>query len=306
VLKTLLNRITGRTDRAEYAINAYVDGNASEEEALLVGKLSQANPELAKDLSTQQALRELLSCVGTPEAPRSFAITPEMVEAAEGNESSVSRLFELFAPNQKLAWAPAVLAGIAALAVAVLTVGDLAGVVEQSGSRSSSDDTAAVFDDGEFAAFESGGATLAAGAAAPESDSLAAEAPATADMEMSQRAPVESAELAPAPMATTGLPKAEVDADQFETEEAPTSSEQLLPYDPVIPGAPAIGGAVERSTTESGFGEEAEIAVIADTALPDNGDSDGLTLPVRQLQLALAVVAALLVAGWLRLRATRS
>jgi len=306
VLKTLLNRITGRTDRAEYAINAYVDGNASEEEALLVEKLTLANPELAKDLSTQQALRDLLGRVESPEAPRSFAITPEMIETAEGNESSVSRLFELFAPNQKLAWAPAVLAGIAALAVAVLTVGDLAGVVEQSGSRSSSDDTAAVFDDGDFAAFESDGATLAAGAAAPESDSLAAEAPTTADMEMSQRAPVESAELAPAPMATPASAKADADANQIDTEEAPLAPEHLLPYDPAKPGDPAIGGAADTSTTESGIGDGAEIAVIAETAPSDDGDSDGLTLPVRQLQLALAVVAALLVAGWLRLRATRS
>lgn len=305
MLKSLLNRTIGRTDRAEYAINAYVDGNASEEEALFVSELVKSDPELAKDLSTQQALRELLGRIETPEATRSFAITPEMVQTAESKESSLGKLFDQFAPNQKLAWAPAVLAGIAALAVAVLTVGDLAGLVEQSGSRSSSDEVA-VFADVDDSSIELDGSTFAAGAAVPASEGLAAEAPTTSEMDLAQRAPADSAELAPAPMATPELAKAEVDGDQIQTEEAHVAPEQLLPYDPAASGSPAVGGAVDNSTTESNVVHEGEIAAISESALPDDGDSDGMPLPVRQLQLALAIITALLAAGWLRLRSTRS
>ena len=134
VLK-VLNRLIGRTDRREIgidAVNAYVEGNASPDEMNLIEQMMRENPALEKDLTTQRSLLDVLDRVDNIEAPRSFAVTPEMVAAAERSESRLSRLAELFAPQRKLASAPAVIAGIAALGVALLTIGDITGVVDQN------------------------------------------------------------------------------------------------------------------------------------------------------------------------------
>lgn len=137
MLRQLLNRLFGRTDSSIDAINAYVEGNASTNEIKLVEQMMRSNPMLEKDLATQKALLSVLGKIDKVEAPRSFAVTPEMVAAAESSESGIFKLAELFAPQRKLAMAPAILAGFAALAVALLTIGDIAGVVEQSGESDS-------------------------------------------------------------------------------------------------------------------------------------------------------------------------
>ncbi len=143
MVRRLINRLFGRAGPSTDAINAYVGGNASDEEVKLVEQLMRNDPALEKDLATQKALVEVLGRVGSVQAPRSFAVTPEMVAAAEASESGISKLAELFAPQRKLALAPMVLAGFAALTVALLTIGDITGVVEQSG-RSESFSTAGV------------------------------------------------------------------------------------------------------------------------------------------------------------------
>lgn len=135
MVRRILNRLIGRTDSHVDAVNAYVEGNASADETRLVEQMMHENPALENDLATQQSLLAVLGRVEKIEAPRAFAVTPEMVIAAEGSESFISKLAELFAPQRKLAMAPAVLAGLAALTVALLTIGDIAGVVEQSSSR---------------------------------------------------------------------------------------------------------------------------------------------------------------------------
>ena len=133
----VLNRLIGRTDHREFgvdAVNAYVEWNASPDEIKLIEEMMRENPALEKDLATQRSLIEVLGRVDNVEAPRSFAVTPEMVAAAERSESKLSRIAELFAPQRKLALAPAVIAGIAALGVALLTLGDITGVVDQNRS----------------------------------------------------------------------------------------------------------------------------------------------------------------------------
>ncbi|MCH8230053.1 MAG: hypothetical protein IIA53_06965, partial [Chloroflexi bacterium] len=143
MVRRLINRLFGRAGPSTDAINAYVGGNASDGELKLVEQMMRDDPALEKDLATQRALLEVLGRLGAVKAPRSFAITPEMVAAAEASESRISRLAELFAPQRKLALAPMVLAGFAALTVALLTIGDITGVVEQSG-RSESFSTAMI------------------------------------------------------------------------------------------------------------------------------------------------------------------
>ena len=159
MIRKFLNRLFGRTDPVTYAINAYIEGNAPADEMKLVEQMMRDQPALEKDLATQQALLGVLGRIGGIEAHRSFAITPEMVAAAESSRSAVSKLAELFAPQRKLALAPMVVAGFAALAVALLTIGDITGVVEQSGIDDDSFSISAIAAE-SAAAPEAGGAEL--------------------------------------------------------------------------------------------------------------------------------------------------
>ena len=137
MINRLVNKLLGRAGPPTDAVSAFVDGNASADEVKLVEQMMRDDPALEKDLATQKAMLEVLGRLGKVQAHRSFAITPEMVAAAEASDSRLSRLAELFAPQRKLALAPVILAGFAALTVALLTLGDITGVVEQSGERES-------------------------------------------------------------------------------------------------------------------------------------------------------------------------
>ena len=126
--------LVGRKDLSIDAINAFVEGKASPDEIQLVENLIRDNTSLERDLYTQKALRSLFGRIEKIEAPRSFAVTPEMVAAAEGHDSLLSRVAELFATQRRLALAPAVIGVIAAAGVALLTIGDVTGIVDQSSS----------------------------------------------------------------------------------------------------------------------------------------------------------------------------
>ena len=137
MINRLVNKLLGRAGPPTDAVSAFVDGNASADEVKLVEQMMRDDPALKKVLATQKAMLEVLGRLGKVQAHRSFAITPEMVAAAEASDSRLSRLAELFAPQRKLALAPVILAGFAALTVALLTLGDITAVVEQSGERES-------------------------------------------------------------------------------------------------------------------------------------------------------------------------
>jgi hypothetical protein len=370
VIFRVLNRLIGRKDQSDIrddAVNAYVDGNASNDELKIVEEMMRENPSLENDLSTQQALRSVLSRVGNVEAPRSFAITPEMVAAAEGSESGLRRFAELFAPQRKLALAPAIIAGIAALSVALLTIGDISGVVEQSEARRDE-----AFSTGAMAESSDGGASVgstgnpgnpgAAGAPGEpgnpglevtvvvtekgdtvitDTDSASSPAATSAPMTAAGGAAPEpvAADSAEAPVAEAGeaaddpesassgygtLSDAEPPSLAAEAPLAGTADEsgattEMAAQDDSAAGVEeeiALAKSSERSGSDSddagisgdGSAElstENELAYSQSDAPQSSTTKDGISLPLWQLQVALAALALAAIGAWAGLRRAR-
>jgi hypothetical protein len=340
VVLRVLNRLIGRTDSsADGAVNAYVEGSASQSEINLVEQMMRENPALEKDLSTQKSLLSVLGRIDRIEVPRSFAVTPEMVAAAEGSESSITRFIDMFAPQRKLAMAPAVIAVIAALSVALLTIGDIAGVVEQSNDRindsastaasaelgyaADSDDLSVITESGSAPQIEmatepetaAGGGveepkTLAAGGAAastaaPAATAAQAEAPVTSD------APPSTSALAPAPETAAGGDSAEnvepvekkgdtvvtLESDGATTARSGSGSSEdaAPPVDSLemaastdLDGSPLLGGTAD-----------------AELAAQNTSLDDGISLPLWQIQIALAALALAAIGAWAGIRRAR-
>ena len=315
----VINRLKGRTDLNDDAVNAYVDGNASSEQLDAVRELIKSDPALEKDLSTQQALRSVLGRIDRIDAPRSFAVTPEMIAAAERSESGITRFAELFGPQRKLALAPAIVAGVAALSVALLTIGDIAGLIEQSRAGSDDSATAASISTESAVAeaelmFDAGGATGGAPGTASGDASTS----------LDDEAAVAESGRAVAPAATSAMPepssKTAGDTSDIQSEAAPEMEMTMDSEPPSLAAggsSPQLesdaddsaaitmeleevasdGAAMDIDVTETEPATEA--AVIAEST------EDELTLPLRQLQLALAAVAVLSVLAWAGLRRVR-
>ena len=199
MVRNFLNRLVGRKDLSIDAVNAFVEGKASPDEIQLVENLMRDNTSLERDLYTQKALRSLLGRIEKIESSRSFSVTPEMVAAAEAHDSLLSRVTELFATQRRLALAPAVIGVIATVGVALLTIGDVTGIVDQSSSiPGDSFSTAAIL---ESAADGSVSSTGLAGAA-----SNPANADSSADMIITEKG--SSAAAATAAPAANSAPAA--------------------------------------------------------------------------------------------------
>jgi hypothetical protein len=295
----VLNRLFGGKDQSIDAVNAYIEGNASVDETQLVEKMMREDSSLEKDLSTQTALLSVLGRIDQLEAPRSFAISPEMVAAAERSESQLSRFAELFAPHRKLALTPAVIAGIATLSVALLTLGDLTGVVDQSTSNKSiSISTSAVSEsaasDGtttpslsfaqDSAAAAPRAATQAMAAAlAPEADSAddAAEGTGIAPPSLAMEAPLAGTADEPADTTLKVAPESAVEDE---------ATERLLPKSE----EPAASSAeTEQSDSDGSITIEASPDLAySEGVLPGMAiTNEGISLPLRQLQFSLAALA---------------
>lgn len=343
MVRKALNRLIGRTGSGTDAINAYVEGNASDDEIKLVEQMMRDDPALEKDLATQKSLLSVLGKIARVEAPRSFAITPEMVAAARTSESGILKLAGLFAPQRKLALAPAILAGFAALTVALLTIGDITGVVEQSG-RSESFLTADV-GVAESAAPAVGGAALSSAedsaVSAPEFEAAVEAIDAGADgspeLEKSIAAP-QAATAAPAATGAVAIEAAaetapEIESSAFgddaEMEAPPSLSAQAPPPAGDEPESSTVDEAPERTLPDSvdvmeatAIADSESLAhaspVAADDAAvpvdeteirfveqPAIGAKNGITLPLWQLQVALAALAAAVIGAWAGLRRVR-
>ncbi|MEE8045625.1 MAG: hypothetical protein V3T49_02175 [Dehalococcoidia bacterium] len=364
-----INRLFGRTDTSIDAVNAYVEGNASADDVKLVEQLMRDNPALEKDLATQKVLLDVLSKVEKVEAPRSFAITPEMVAVAARSDSAISRLAEMFGPQRKLAFAPAIVAGIAALSVALLTLGDLTGVVDQADldGRDDAATAAAVME----SATEGGSIGLAGEPGEPTTPGAPA-AGSAPELEMAvqaERGGAGSGATATAAPAATSAPaatmivqesaKSALDTDDIVTESAaesglavdePTSlaaadsvvlemagDEIEQPFGDDPPAEIGVGGSIdagEEAVITAGAGGEADVGIAAgagDGALAGalegagsgfaagagdgafegafdgvgEGAARGISLPLWQLQLALAALAIVAIGVWAGLRRIR-
>ena len=119
-MKALWRRLFGRKDDLDDATTAYIEGRASPAELDAVRQGLDESPERERDIEELRRTVALLRSVETPPAPRSFALTPDMV------------------PEQQRAWrldlsyAPAAAAAVLILAVGVLIAGDLTDLVRQS------------------------------------------------------------------------------------------------------------------------------------------------------------------------------
>ncbi|MCH8910878.1 MAG: hypothetical protein IH867_09065 [Chloroflexi bacterium] len=359
MVRRLINRLSGRAGPSTDAINAYVGGNASDDEVKLVEKMMRDDPALEKDLATQRALLEVLGRFGAVEAPRSFAITPEMVAAAEASESRISRLAELFAPQRKLALAPMVLAGFAALTVALLTIGDITGVVEQSG-RSESFSTAMIAESAPTGAagahdiivvtvvVEKATGADADGVSEPQTLRLAATAvPAAAAVQAAKAVPAPTgaaagaaAEIAPEAImealeSSTAGGDAVTETPPSLSAQAPVPEEADIapdlsagdeaaepdPSDSVDSAEPpeiddlesasraGVGGETGAGATDgAGAGALAGAADGAGAGVAQGagaGAGDGISLPLWQLQVALAALAVAAIGAWAGLRRVR-
>jgi hypothetical protein len=342
VVRKFLNRLIGRTDLSIDAVNAFVEGNASADEIQLVENLMQDNPSLERDLSTQQALLSVLGRIEKIEAPRSFAVTPEMVAAAEGQDSLLSRIAELFAPQRTLALAPAAIAVIAAVGVALLTIGDVTGVVDQSSSsRSESFSSAEIAESADGGSLSPGVAGVAGAPGSPGSSDS------SADMFTTEKASSSgAATAAPAAAVAPEFDSADDSVVGESMEEAPvaglvgpdTDSQEPEPPSLMMEASAdvqstnavdsaSIAGSLDedasiqqtqRNTGEtdtdsgvlagdgaSSIAPEAELAYAEDTAFEPASSNDGISLPLWQLQAALAALAIAAIGAWAGLRRAR-
>jgi len=317
VARRLLNRLTDRTYSSNDAVNAYVEGTASSDEIRLVKEMVRKNVALEKDLYTQQALRAVLGKIEKIEAPRSFAITPEMVAAAAGSDSWLSRLAEVFETQRKLALAPAIIAVIAALSVALLTIGDITGVVDQSDSSFSmaaiaeSDSTisgSATGSDGPTGASGAQGNPGSPGSlgsfdqsAVTTEMAAAVQAPTSADAGLGLSVPEPTGQAASAPFERTVddaggtallvIPEGNAIGELSTTKSAgpdeSIANNDLIPSD--APTSPSLG-------TEFVYGGE---------LVSSPSSNKGISLPLRQLQAGLAALAVAAIGAWVGLRRAR-
>jgi hypothetical protein len=299
--------------------------------------MMRQDPALEKDLATQQTLRTVLGRIERIEAPRSFAISPEMVAAAERSESGIYRIAEAFAPHRKLALAPAIIAGIAALSVALLTLGDIAGVVDQSEARrdESFATSAAIAESGT-----AGGGAVAT--MSPGDDSAAAVTEAELDEVVTEKA--DAAEAPPAPVGTPAPAEtvAESALASEPAEAAMTVDSESAAAGASEPEAPSLaaeapaeleiadsadtdmfiapdeelaraGGSIdslENDEATAGDGSTS-LSRTADLAYDDevvgmpSSEADGISLPLWQLQVALAALAVAAIGAWAGLRRIR-
>ena len=121
-MKALWRRLFGRKDELDDATTAYIEGRASPAEVDAVRRELDVSPEGGREIEELRQTVDLMRSVETPPAPRSFALTPDMVP----EQRTPLRL--------DLSYAPAAAAAVLVLAVGVLMAGDLADLLKQSES----------------------------------------------------------------------------------------------------------------------------------------------------------------------------
>ena len=121
-MKALWRRLFGRKDELDDATTAYIEGRASPAEVDAIRRELDESPERGREIEELRQTVDLMRSIETPPAPRSFALTPDMVP--EQRQS-----FRL-----DLSYAPAAAAAVLILAVGALIAGDLTDVLRQSES----------------------------------------------------------------------------------------------------------------------------------------------------------------------------
>jgi hypothetical protein len=316
-----------RQHLSEEQLSAYVDGAPdAPSEDRVQQHLATCDATCSADLEGLRATVDVLNSIAPVDAPRSFALTAAMVADLPDGKP----LGEPPAPARTGGWrmpvlVPAAASIAAAVVFALVLVGNLSGVIEQSGNSSN--------DAMSIATGTGGGLEVAveaemivtpemAAAAAPIADSAAVaearglpgeriSADAAAPVAAQAAAQPESAfappSAAPAPEAAVSealplAPKAAPDVANLEMapelespEDAAADGSEVLELPQVElfdTGAASTATALEGLPVEAIAQDEAQV-LQGDVAYDDLFDDD-FTLPVWQLLLATGIITALL------------
>ena len=314
---------------SEEQLSAYVDGSSdAPSEDRVLQHLANCDATCGADLEGLRTTVHILKSIAPVAAPRSFALTAEMVADLPDGKP----LGEPPAPIRSSAWrtpvlVPAAASIAAAVVFALVLVGNLSGVIEQSGS--SSDDTAVIATgiggdvdviveevvvEMAVAAPVAADATVQEPSAAPEplaGDSLKTESAASGDPQRTTRsdAALVPPAAAPAPQvdlserALAPAPKADPDmvtrkfVPQFESpEDVAVEDSQVLELPQVElfdTGVAATATALESLPIES-IGQAVPQVLPGSLPAPLEPKDDDLSLPVWQLLLATGILTALL------------
>lgn len=323
---------SARQHLSEEQLSAYVDGRSdAPSEDRVRQHLATCDATCGADLEGLRATVRILKSIAPVVVPRSFALTAEMVADLPDGKP----LGEPPAPARSGGWrmpvlVPAAASIAAAMVFAIVLVGNLSGVIEQSGSSSAD---IAVVTTGvgaevgvgvEAEAAVAARAVEAEAAAAPNATAVpeSAAAPVAGDrLRTDSAAPVtpqiaaqsESAfappEAPPAPQAEapvsalTSAPKADADtaplqpAPQLESpEDAAVDDSQALELPQVErfeAGVESTASALESLPVES-IAQAVPQALPGSQPAPFELEDDDFSLPVWQLLLATGIIAAVL------------
>ena len=307
-------RLFGREDRRrEQLLSAYVDGEATAEEACEVEELLASSGDARRELAEIQATVDLVRGLSELELPRSFAL-----------DAAPKKRWTLWWPSVRMT---GLATSVATMLLVGLVAGDMLDVLEQA--RFGGDDSAEMYDfasdDSTFAA----AAPAVAPAPAPESAAAAAmDAPASPEPEAAvmksvasqdESAPVPAAPAAAAPrmakVESSDEPAAAMQQDT--TEEAPQASAAETSEEPLV----AMKQVAEEEASQAFEAQSSEeptvakqqaiaqdVPVLAEESQADevfdDPEGDRITLPLVELQIGAALVAVAL--GGATLVAVRS
>jgi ferric-dicitrate binding protein FerR (iron transport regulator) len=269
-------RLFRRKDHIDDTATAYIEGRMTASDMAEIESRMAERPGLREELDSLKATVSLLRSIEPVRAPRSFALSHAPVTAPKR-------------AGFRLAMAPAVIAIVAAAGVGMLAVGSLADVVSQSGSSNDASETASFERNGMSESqieAQTGFAADTATTSPPLPSSTATPVPAGT--------PALSDGFAPVPEATETVTDSDIFGTGINSIEAPDLSD------------------AQRNTGDAGLaastGEDSELKssqeldnAFAPPASQANGD-DGLSLPLWQLEVALAALAGMMAATWAIMR----
>lgn len=281
-------RLFGREDRRRHELlSAYVDGEVTAEEAREVEELLETSEDAGRELAELRATVDLVRGLPVLEPPRSFAL-----------DAAPKRRWPLWWPSVRTT---GLATSVAAMLLVGLVAGDMLNVLEQA--RFGADESEYASDDSAFAAaaapepaLESAAEAAMDAPAPPEPEAALMKSAAVQD----EAAPVPAAPAAAAPRMATAMQdttEAAAQADEVESSEEPVAAMQQVvsedtPQADETESSEEPEAAMQQALTEDG--EVTEEGAVVDYYGIDEHESDGVTLPLIQLQIGAAIMVVVL------------
>ena len=289
-------RLFGREDRRRHELlSAYVDGEVTAEEAHEVEDLLASSEDAGRELAELRATVDLVRGLPELEPPRSFAL-----------DAAPKRRWTLWWPSVRTT---GLATSVAAMLLVGLVAGDMLNVLEQA--RFGGNDSEHASDDSAFAAaaapepaLESAAEAAMDAPAPPEPEAAlmksaavqdeAVPAPAAPAGAAPRMATVQPSEEAATAMQDTTEAAAQADEAQS-SEEAATAMQDTTEAEAQADEAESSEepeAAMQQALTEDG--EVTEEGVVVDYYGIDEHESDGVTLPLIQLQIGAGIMVVVL------------